>query len=189
MLTRTEAPTRLALHHAAEHFAVQCVTGWTPYSSLYSLYSCPRAIVYMLFINLYCQFEPIQTAGKSLENMQIIPGIFLWSRCPVFASIELSTMNNQMSSCGPQCNYILFLYHLHLELLLTQQNGSGKIQSVIRLLPVRDKSSEPSLPLLYVLCNLSDRWLQHVLHLTGSHVLHWSGSATPLFHLTLLISA
>lgn len=134
----------------------------------------------MFFVNLYCQFEPIQTAGNSLENMQTIPGIFFWSRCPVFASIELSTMNNQIQVCGSQCNCILFLDHLHLALLLTQQNSSGKIQTVIRLLPIREKSSEPSLPSLYVLCNLSDPWLQHVLHMTGSHVLHWSGSATPL---------
>lgn len=118
--------------------------------------------------------------------MQTIPGIFLWSSYPIFASIELSTIADQRQICGRQRNYMLFLCHLPVPLPLACQNGSGKAQTVIRLLLVRGKSSEPSFPSLCVLCNLSDTWLAVLQFGSGRrlhpHVLHWSGSATPLLH-------
>lgn len=184
---KIEAPTRLALHHTTERFTVQCVTVCIPYSCLYiwSLHSWPRCIVY-IFVNLFGSFEPIHTAVNCLEKMQTIPGIFLWSSCPIFASVELSTIADQIQLCGRQHNYILFLFHLPAPLPLAHQNGSGKAQTVIRLLLIRGKSSEPSFPSLCVLCNLSDTELQcSHLDLVGDlhpRVLHWSRSATPLLH-------
>lgn len=91
-----------------------------------------------------------------------------------------------MQVCGSQCNYKLFLSHMHVALPLSQQNGSGKIQTIIRLLLSRVKSSEPSLPSLYVLCNPSDITATIPLH----HMCNIEVQVPHLYYIfTLYISA
>lgn len=136
---------------------MQKTTGFTShYRTLHStVHHCMDTFMYIYLLigqlikthYLYARiffgsFEPIYTAGNSIQKMETIPDIFLRSSWAIFASIDLSVIADQIQICGWQHNYMLFLCHLPVPLPLAHQNASGKVLTVIRLLLNRGIFSE-----------------------------------------------
>lgn len=119
--------------------------------------------------------------------METIPGVFHRSSCPIFVSVELSVIEDQIRIYVWQHNYVLFLCYLPVPLPLAHQNGSGKAQTVTRLLLFRGKSSEPSFPsfCVYVISVTHDCSTPTGRRLHPA-ILDCSGSDTPLLHFEIV---